>query len=96
MIARGDLFLEAGALFRGLLIHLGGGQLILRERSQVEGGIWMSNLQPQGNRLNAGPLELSLSDEAAVNYSLEAIQSGLSYFPPTQLGWRLLFPEMDN
>ena len=96
VIARGDLFLEAGALFRGLLIHLGGGQLILRERSQVEGGIWMSNLQPQGNRLNAGPLELSLSDEAAVNYSLEAIQSGLSYFPPTQLGWRLLFPEMDN
>ena len=56
----------------------------------------MSNLQPQENQLKARPLELSLSDGAAIIYSLEAIRSGLSHFPPTQLGWRLLFPEMGN
>ena len=96
VVARGDLILGAEALVRGLLIHLGGGRLILRKRSQVEGGIWMSNLQPQGNQLRARLLTLNLFDEAAIIYSLEAIRSGLSHFPPTQLGWRLLFPEMEN
>ena len=56
----------------------------------------MSNLQPQGNQLRARPLTLNLFDEAAIIYSLEAIRSGLSHFPPTQLGWRLLFPEIEN
>lgn len=96
LVAREDLILGEGALIRGLLIHLGGGRLVLRDNSQVEGGIWMSNLLPEENQLTARPLNLSLSGEAAITYSLEAIQSGLSHFPPTQLGWRLLFPEMDN
>ena len=96
MVARGDLVLGKDVVIRGLLIHLGAGRLVLRENSQVEGGIWMSNLLPQEDQLEAQPLKLSLSDEATITYSLEAIRSGLSHFPPTQLGWRLLFPEMDN
>ena len=96
VVARGDLVLGKDVVIRGLLIHLGAGRLVLRENSQVEGGIWMSNLLPQEDQLEAQPLKLSLSDEATITYSLEAIRSGLSHFPPTQLGWRLLFPEMDN
>ncbi len=96
VVARGDLTLGEGAMIRGLLIHLGGGRLVLRDNSQVKGGIWMSNLVPRKTRLEARPLRLSVSDEASITYSLEAIRTGLIHFPPTQLGWRLLFPEMEN
>lgn len=48
VIARGNLFLGQEALVRGILIHLGWERLSLGDRSQVEEGIGMSNLQPQG------------------------------------------------
>jgi hypothetical protein len=93
LIAQGDLVLGNRAQIRGLLLHLGKGQLTLTERSQVIGGIWMSNLDSTGKKLEAGPIALRLSDSSAIRYDQAAIRDALTLLPPTQVGWRILFPE---
>ncbi len=94
LVARGDLVLQGDVQFRGILLHLGGGGVTLRDRAQIVGGLWLSNLSVDGETIRGGPLRLHLSDLARVRYDADAIRSGLRNFPPTQLGWRLLFPEM--
>lgn len=93
LIAQRDLILGNGAQIRGLLLHLGQGKLTLREQSQVIGGIWMSNFGTTGEKLKAGPIALQVSDYAAIRYDQVAIGEALTLLPPTQLGWRILFPE---
>ena len=93
LIAQRDLILGDGAQIRGLLLHLGQGKLTLREQSQVIGGIWMSNFDSTGKELNSGPIVLQLSDTSAIRYDQDAIGEALTLLPPTQGGWRILFPE---
>ena len=94
VVARGNLILQGDVRFRGILLHLGGGAVILKDRAQIAGGLWLSNLSLDGDTVRGGPLSLHLSDLARIRYDADAIRSGLRSFPPTQLGWRLLFPEM--
>lgn len=94
VVARGTLILQGDVRFRGILLHLGGGGVILRDRARIVGGLWLSNLNVEGETIHGGSLGLHLSDLANVRYDADAIRSGLRSFPPTQLGWRLLFPEM--
>ena len=94
VIARGNLILQGDVRFRGILLHLGGGGVILKDRARIVGGLWLSNLSVDGETIRGGSLSLHLSDLARVRYDADAIRSGLRSFPPTQLGWRLLFPEM--
>ncbi len=93
LIAQRDLVLGNGAQIRGLLLHLGQGKLTLREQSQVIGGIWMSNFGTTGEELKSGPIALQISDSSAIRYDQVAIGEALTLLPPTQLGWRILFPE---
>jgi hypothetical protein len=93
LIAQKDLILGTGAQIKGLLLHLGQGQLILRGQSQVIGGIWMSNFDSTGKKLKAGPIALRLSDSSAIHYNQAAIREAQTLLPPTQVGWRILFPE---
>ena len=95
VVARGNLVLQGDVRFRGILLHLGGGSVVLQDRAQITGGLWLSNLSVDGDTISAGPLSLHLSDMATVRYDPDAIRLGLRRFPPTQLGWRLLFPEME-
>ena len=95
VVARGNLILQGDVRFRGILLHLGGGSVILRDRARITGGLWLSNLSVEGDTVRGGPLSLQLSDLARIRYDADAIRSGLHSFPPTQLGWRLLFPEMN-
>ena len=94
VVARGDLVLQGNVQFRGILLHLGGGGVTLKDRARIVGGLWLSNLHSDGNTISSGPLSLHLSDLAAIRYDSDAIRLALRNFPPTQLGWRLLFPEM--
>lgn len=94
VVARGDLVLQGNVQFRGILLHLGGGGVTLKDRARIVGGLWLSNLHSDGNTISSGPLSLHLSDLAAIRYDSDSIRLALRNFPPTQLGWRLLFPEM--
>ncbi len=93
LIAQRDLILGKAAQIRGLLLHLGQGKLTLREQSQVIGGIWMSDFDSTGEKLKSGPIALQLSDSSAIRYDQDAIGEALTLLPPTQVGWRILFPE---
>lgn len=95
VVARGNLVLQGDVQLRGILIHLGGGGVTLKDRARIVGGLWLSNLEVNGEAISGGSLSLRLSDFAAIQYDADAIRTGLQSFPPTQLGWRLLFPEMD-
>ena len=93
LIAQRDLTLGHGAQIRGLLLHLGKGKLTLKEQSQVIGGIWMSNFDSTGEELKSGPIALQVSGSSSIRYDQAAIGEALTLLPPTQLGWRILFPE---
>jgi hypothetical protein len=93
LIVKKDLILNEDASFRGLLLHLGEGKLTLSERSEVVGGVWMSNLDSSGTNLKSRPIWFEMSGNAALRYSQPAISEALALIPPTQLGWRILFPE---
>lgn len=94
VIARGNLVLKGDARVRGILLHLGGGGVTLTDRARITGGLWLSDLQAQGETVSGGTLSLHIADRAVVRYDADAVRFALRSFPPTQLGWRLLFPEM--
>ncbi|MFQ5740775.1 MAG: hypothetical protein ACE5JX_17365, partial [Acidobacteriota bacterium] len=96
LVARGNLTLQGDVRLEGLLLHLGGGRLELRDGARVNGAIWMSNVDASRSQPTALPLWLSVRDSAAVVYEAEAIRQALAQLPPTQLGWRILFPEMQQ
>ena len=95
LIARGPLVLAGQAKVTGLLIHLGNGALELKDQTGIVGGLWVSDpdhlIEPAST-----PIELTLGDEAEVVYDREQIERALWLFPPTQLGWRIISPEMDG
>ncbi|MDA2926097.1 hypothetical protein MYX78_02495 [Acidobacteria bacterium AH-259-G07] len=93
LVARGDLILQDRAEVEGLLLHLGAGSLVLKDEAEIAGGVWMSNLDSTGEVLKSRPLSLRVSGSPAIRYDRAAIRKALTYFPPTQLGWRILFPE---
>ncbi len=94
LVATGDLALSR-ANVRGLLLHLGQGSLTL-EDSTVTGAIWMSNSSPdEKGKLTHSPLRLKVLGPVQVSYDAGAIRDSLALLPPTQLGWRILFPEME-
>ena len=95
LIVRGPLVLAGRAEVTGLLIHLGNGALELREQSRIVGGLWISDPDHLTNP-DSSPIELTLGDEAEVVYDREQIERALWLFPPTQLGWRIISPEMDG
>ncbi|MGH9340128.1 MAG: hypothetical protein ACRD1R_11210 [Acidobacteriota bacterium] len=94
LVAQGDFRLINQAQIDGLLIHLGKGRLSLADQARVTGGVWMSNLDSSAGNLVSMPLQLSMADSAAIIFSAAAIQQALGLLPPTQIGWRMLFPEM--
>jgi len=94
LVARGD-FSVTGADIEGLVLHLGGGRLVLGAGTTVRGGVWMSNTgrDAQGNMVHE-TLSLKLFATVSVTYDAGAVRRSLTLVPPTQLGWRILFPEM--
>jgi hypothetical protein len=94
LIARGDLTLHANARIEGLLIHLGGGRLTLTENSKVGGGVWLSNLDDSTDELRSGDVSLEISGSTEIRFDFQAIQRALQVLPATQMGWRMVFPEM--
>ena len=93
LIARGDLVLRGQARIEGLLLHLGSGKLALLDGTQVTGGVWMSNLDTNGESLKARSISLQVSGTCSIRYERAAILKARAFLPPTQLGWRILFPE---
>jgi hypothetical protein len=90
LFASGDLELHGGAEVTGLIVHLGGGRLTLRDASRVRGAVWASN-----PALDNGIVKLGLLDASKIIYSAEAVEEACRYLPVTQLGWRVVFPEMN-
>ena len=93
LVAKGNLVIADRARIRGLVLHLGDGTLRLEDEARITGAVWMSNLETSGQALQSRPLSLRVSDAAAIRYDLEAVREALGRLPPTQLGWRILFPE---
>ena len=95
LIVRGPLVLTGQAEVTGLLIHLGNGALELRDQSRIVGGLWVAD-PDHLTEPDSRPIELTLGDEAEVVYDREQIERALWLIPPTQLGWRIISPEMDG
>ena len=95
LFCRGDLELSGSSRISGLLIHLGGGRLTLRDNARVEGAVWLSHLQRGlgGGRLQAGTVSFKMARRASIRYDKEAVRTAIAALPPTQLGWRIIFPE---
>ncbi|MEE8585633.1 MAG: hypothetical protein V3T83_12365 [Acidobacteriota bacterium] len=95
LFCRGDLELSGSSRISGLLVHLGGGRLTLRDNAQVEGAVWLSNLQSGagGSGLEAGAVSFKMARRASIRYDEEAVRTAIAALPPTQLGWRIVFPE---
>jgi hypothetical protein len=96
LVAKGDVVLTGETEIRGLLLHLGAGMLRLEGSARVLGGIWLSNIDPSGNPIRCRGVTLQISDKASVRFDQEAVGKALGWFPPTQLGWRIIFPEMER
>ncbi|UCF37725.1 MAG: hypothetical protein JSU96_02340 [Acidobacteriota bacterium] len=93
VIGQGDLRLTEDSRIRGLLIHLGNGSLHLEADSVVEGGVWLSNVDASKVSLTSRPVQLRIADQSSIRYDREQVRSALSQLPPTQLYWRMIFPE---
>ncbi|HSR50624.1 MAG TPA: hypothetical protein VLV83_07325 [Acidobacteriota bacterium] len=94
LVLRGDVVLEEDSLIRGLVLHLGQGRLSLEDRSEIQGALWMSNLDTRTDPLRAGPVHLEMADNSRLVYDRGAVEEALAAMPPTQLQWRIIFPEM--
>jgi hypothetical protein len=79
----------------GLLLHLGGGRLVIDSGASMRGAVWMSNVQVgEDQQMTLGPVRLRVSGSACISYDASSVRRALALVPPTQLGWRILFPEM--
>jgi hypothetical protein len=96
VIARGDLTLGGNTRVFGLLVHLGAGQLKITDETQVEGGVWISNLNHQGDQLASDEILFELSGSSRIIYDSQNIRLALRTLPATQLEWRMIFPEMNT
>ena len=96
LVAQGDLLLTRSARIFGLLVHLGNGQLSVTDQTEVTGGIWLSNLEFSGDQLESHDVSLELSGSCRITYEPETIRTALRALPATQLGWRMIFPEMNS
>lgn len=100
VVARGDLRIGNAVHFNGIVLHLGGGRLVLEERARVKGAVWMSNhgfeVPTELEGLVLGPVSLGLGRSSAIEFNREAVQRALGVFPPTLLRWRIIFPEMQH
>jgi hypothetical protein len=96
VLAQGNLQLQESCLITGLVLHLGAGEVTLQDEAQIRGGLWLCDAASSPDPSSAGPLRLRLRDRACIVYDRAAIRYALKSFPPTQLGWRILFPEMSG
>ncbi|MGW8180400.1 MAG: hypothetical protein ACWGQW_16815 [bacterium] len=96
LVVQGDLELVGNAHFSGLLLHLGNGVLSLRDDAAVTGGVWLSNLDLSGDELGSHNVSLALAGSSRISYDSGLIQAALQNLPATQLGWRMIFPEMGS
>ena len=94
LVVRKNFTLSKHARIEGLLLHLGNGRLVLQDATQIVGAVWMSNLDSSRGVLTSSPLSLLMSGTTQISYDVSAVRKALAFFPPTQLGWRILFPEM--
>ncbi len=94
LVALGETRLTGRARVKGLVLHLGGGELILEEQAEITGAVWMSHLEASDGGLSSKPLALRVSDSARIRHDSVAVREAVAHFPPTLRGWRLLFPEM--
>lgn len=95
LFAKGEMQLSGASSIEGLLVHLGEGRLTLRDSSRVQGGVWLSNLRvySEGTGIRAGPISFRMANRSSIVYDEEAVRAALAALPPTQLGWRIIFPE---
>lgn len=96
VLAQGDLELLDGCLITGLVLHFGGGEVSLQGEAQVRGGLWLCEAVFSTDPASTGKVRLRIQDRASVIYDGSVIREALKSFPPTQLGWRILFPEMSS
>jgi hypothetical protein len=96
ILARGDLDLVDGCLITGLVLHFGAGTVSLQGEARIRGGLWLCEAVSSPHPASAGPLRLRVQDRASLLYDRAAIREAVKSFPPTQLGWRILFPEMSS
>lgn len=94
-LAEGDVRLEKNLRLSGLLIHLGGGSLQMEGGALVRGAVWVSSLETTDEHLKCEPVRFRMSGTSRIVYDQSLIQQAVAHLPPTQLGWRILFPEME-
>lgn len=91
LVARGDLTIRGSARVSGIVLHLGGGKVRLEEEARIEGALWLSGWT---EAIGFGAVSLRLGESAAILHDPERVEGAVRLLPATQLGWRIIFPEM--
>ncbi len=94
LVAQGSLRLTGTARVRGLVVHLGGGIVALEDEAQLTGALWMRASNGSATGAVSGRIRLRIAGNARIIFDSRAMSEALWLLPPTQLGWRILFPEM--
>lgn len=85
LVTSGDVTLSGNFSIEGLILHLGGGTLALRQRSSVKGSVLYI---ADGS---GGDSSVKIQDRARIIYSRSAIDNAQKCLPVTHLGTRIIY-----
>jgi hypothetical protein len=85
LVTSGDVTLTGNFSIEGLILHLGGGSLDLRQHSSVKGAVLYIANEDAGNSL------IKIQDQARIIYDRSAIENAQRYLPVTHLGTRIIY-----
>ncbi len=93
-LACGDVVLSSGTSLRGLLVHLGGGRVRIESGASLCGALWMTGFTAGEAGLESRDIDLEIRPGGQLIYDEKNVRGAMAYLPPTQLMWRIIFPEM--
>jgi len=84
LVTSGEVELSGNFSLEGLLIHLGGGELVLAQGSSVKGGILYKSDE------STEKSSIKIRDQVRILYSPQCIDAAHKYLPVTHLGTRII------
>jgi hypothetical protein len=89
LIVTGRLFGTGKLSFIGLILLIGSGEAGGGGLSfQVQGGIYVANVDGSSGTAVFGPPKITISGDSSILMNVAAIRMALRLLPPSQIGWR--------
>jgi hypothetical protein len=89
LIVTGDLYCSGSFTYNGLILAIGSGHLsVSGSGSNIQGGVYVSNLILSGGTVNFGTTTFSISGANRIAARKEAVRMALSLIPASQIAFR--------